>query len=31
MYSDKQESVVIKLPKTFADEAKKRGANYYDY
>ena len=31
MYNDKMESLVIKLPKTFVDEAKKRGPNYYDY
>ena len=31
MYSDGLESQVIKLPRTFADESKKRGPNYYDY
>ena len=31
MYSDKKDQLVIRKPKQFPEEAKKRGAPYYDY
>lgn len=31
MFKEANDDLVIKKPKTFADEAKKRGPVYYDY
>ena len=31
MFKDAKEDLVIKKPKTFAEESKKRGPAYYDY
>ena len=31
MFYDKKDQLVIKKPKQFAEESKKRGAPYYDY
>ena len=31
MFKEATDDLVIKKPRTFADESKKRGQNYYDY
>ena len=31
MYKELNDDLVIKKPRTFAEESKKRGAVYYDY